>query len=108
MAEYERATIVARHRRGKRHAARAGTVNVLAGAPYGYRYGSKHDGGGHARDEGIAAEARVMRQLFAWVGHERATLGAVGRRLTRTGVVTRTGKTVWDRRVVWGMLKHPA
>ncbi len=38
MAEYERAKIVERHRRGKLHAARAGIVNVLAGAPYGYRY----------------------------------------------------------------------
>jgi site-specific DNA recombinase len=38
MAEYERAKISERHRRGKLHAARAGTVNVLSGAPYGYRY----------------------------------------------------------------------
>ena len=35
MAEYERAKIVERHRRGKLQAARAGGVNVLAGAPYG-------------------------------------------------------------------------
>lgn len=33
MAEYERAKIVERHRRGKWHAARAGVVNVLSGAP---------------------------------------------------------------------------
>ena len=33
MAEYERATIVERHRRGKLHAARAGVVHVLRGAP---------------------------------------------------------------------------
>ena len=37
MAEYERAKIIERHRRGKLHAARAGVVNVLGGAPYGYR-----------------------------------------------------------------------
>lgn len=49
MAEYERATILERHRRGKLHAARTGSVNVLSGAPYGYRYVSKHDGGGQAR-----------------------------------------------------------
>jgi site-specific DNA recombinase len=108
MAEYERAKLVERHRRGKRHAARAGTVKVLAGAPYGYRYVSKHDGGGYARYEVIAEEACVIRQMFDWVGRERATLGDVCRRLSRAGVVTRTGKTVWDRRVVWGMLKHPA
>jgi site-specific DNA recombinase len=107
-AEYERAKIVERHRRGKRHAARAGAVNVLAGAPYGYRYVSKHDGGGHARYEVVAEEARVIRQMFDWLGRERATIGDVCRRLSRAGVVTRTGKTVWDRSVVWGMLKNPA
>jgi site-specific DNA recombinase len=37
MAEYERAKIMERHRRGKLHAARSGSVNVLGGAPYGYR-----------------------------------------------------------------------
>ena len=37
IAEYERAKIIERHRRGKRHAARSGVVHVLSGAPYGYR-----------------------------------------------------------------------
>jgi site-specific DNA recombinase len=32
-AEDERAQIIERHRRGKRHAARAGAVKVLSGAP---------------------------------------------------------------------------
>jgi len=37
IAEYERAKIMERSRRGKQYAARRGSVNVLAGAPYGYR-----------------------------------------------------------------------
>jgi len=49
MAESERAKIIARHRRGKRHAARVGTVNGLRGAPYGYRDVTKYEGGGQAR-----------------------------------------------------------
>ena len=49
IAEYERAKIIERHRRGKRHAARAGGGHVLSGAPYGYRYVSKDAGGGQAR-----------------------------------------------------------
>jgi site-specific DNA recombinase len=36
VAEYERAKILERSRRGKRHAAHAGSVTVLSGAPYGY------------------------------------------------------------------------
>jgi site-specific DNA recombinase len=38
IAEYERAQIIERTRRGKTHRARQGTVNVLSGAPFGYRY----------------------------------------------------------------------
>jgi len=108
IAEYERAKIIERHRRGKRHAARVGAVNVLSGAPYGYRYVTKSEGGGQARDEILPDEARVVRQIFPWVGHDRLTIGEVCRRLTRAGEVTRTGKTVWDRSVVWGILKNPA
>src|SRR5215469_2964761 len=108
IAEYERAKIIERHRRGKRHAAHAGAVNVLSGAPYGYRYVPKYEGGGQARSEILPDEARVVRQIFAWVGHDRLTIGEVCRRLTHAGEVTRTGKTVWDRSVVWGILKHPA
>jgi site-specific DNA recombinase len=41
IAEYERAQIAERSRRGKRHKAQQGVVNVLSGAPYGYRYVKK-------------------------------------------------------------------
>ena len=108
MAEYERAKIIERHRRGKRHAARASAVNVLSGAPYGYRYIPKDARGGQACYEMVSGEARVVGQVFEWVGHDRLTIGEVCRRLTRAGERTRTGKTVWDRSVVWGMLKNPA
>ena len=37
IAEYERAQIAERTRRGKKHRAKTGLVNVLSGAPYGYR-----------------------------------------------------------------------
>ena len=107
IAEYERAKIIERHRRGKRHAAQIGAVNVLSGAPYGYRYVTKYEGGWQARYEIIPDEARVVRQVFAWVCHDRLTIGEVCRRLTHAGEVTRTGKTVWDRSVVWGLLKNP-
>ncbi len=108
MAEYERAKIIERHRRGKLHAAQSGSVNVLSGAPYGYHYVTKHNGGGQARYDIVPDEARVVRQMFDWVGVERASIGEVCRRLQQAAEVTRTGKTVWDRSAVWGMLKNPA
>src|SRR5215469_12057547 len=66
IAEYEEAKILERSRRGKRHAARAGSVSVLSGAPYGYRYVSKQEGDGAARYQVLAQEARVVRQIFTW------------------------------------------
>ena len=42
-AEYEKAQLMERYRRGKAHRARAGSVNVLSGAPFGYRYVRKSD-----------------------------------------------------------------
>jgi site-specific DNA recombinase len=108
VAEYERAKILERSRRGKRYAAHSGAVSVLSTAPYGYRYVNKQDGGGQARLEIIGEQARVVRQIFEWVGKERATIGEVCRRLQQAKETTRTGKEVWDRSTVWGILKNPA
>ena len=108
MAEYERAKIIERHRRGKLHRARAGSVNVLGGAPYGYRYITKVMGGGQARYEIVADEAHVVRQVFEWIGVHRLSIGEVCRRLNHAGERTCTGKTTWDRTVVWAILKNPA
>ena len=107
MAEYERAKILERSRRGKRHGAHLGNVAVLSGAPFGYRYVRKDEGGGAARYEIVLDEARVVRQVFHWVGLERASIGEVCRRLNAAGERTRTGH-VWERSVVWAMLKNPA
>ena len=108
VAEYERAKILERSRRGKRHAAHDGRIAVLSGAPYGYLYIRKHDGGGQARYEILLEEARVVRQVFDWVGRERLSIGEAVRRLTAAGERTRSGKTIWDRSTVWALLKNPA
>ncbi len=108
IAEYERAKILERSRRGKRHKAQSGSVNVLSGAPYGYCYVTIAEGGGQARYEICEEEASVVRQVFTWVGRERLSIGEVCRRLRTQGMITRTGKTWWDRTSVWDMLKNPA
>src|SRR5438874_9696814 len=68
IAEYERAKIMERARRGKQYAARQGRVSVLSQAPYGYRYVRKAEGGGEARFDVVLEEARVVRQVFHWDG----------------------------------------
>lgn len=107
IAEYERAQIRERSRRGKRHAAQHGNVNVLSSAPYGYRYVRKSEGNGQARYEVAWEEAEVVRQMFTWVGQERRSLSEVCRRLQRQGTPTRSGRP-WERGTVITMLRNSA
>src|SRR4029077_20013252 len=100
IAEYERAKIMERSRRGKRHAARQGSVSVLCGAPYGYRYVSKNTAGGQAYYQVIPEQARIVKQLFEWVGRDRLSLRKVCRRLQQLGIPSPKGKPLWDPEVV--------
>jgi site-specific DNA recombinase len=106
-AEYEKAQIMERYRRGKAHRARTGSVNVLSGAPFGYRYVRKSDHAG-AGYEIIETEAILVAELFRRYTDDGATIADLTRWLTEQQVPTRTGKSRWDRSVVWGMLRNPA
>jgi site-specific DNA recombinase len=108
IAEYERAKIVERARRGKQYAARQGRVSVLSQAPFGYRYIRKAEGGGEARFEVVLEEAGVVRQLFTWVGQQRLTLREISRRLQQQGVRTRTGNRHWDSSTLLALLRNTA
>lgn len=108
IAEYQRAQMLERSRRGKRHKARQGSVNVLCGAPYGYRYITRTEGGGAARYEIDEAAAAVVRQIFDGVGRERLSIGEVQRRLMAASTPSPAGKRGWDRSTIWGILKNPA
>ena len=107
IAEYERAKILERGRRGRRHAAQTGAVSALCGAPFGYRYIGRHVGGGVARVEPCEDEARIVRSIFRWIGVDRISLREVCRRLQKVGCVTRTGKVRWDPTTICGMLRNP-
>ena len=106
-AEYEKAQLMERYRRGKAHRARTGSVNVLSGAPFGYRYQRKTDLAG-AVYEVIEGEAALVAELFRRYADEGASIADLARWLTAQGAPTRTGKHRWDRSVVWGMLRNPA
>src|SRR5271165_7068631 len=73
IAEYERAKFMERSRRGKRHAAQSGSLNVTSCAPFGYRYVSVRAGGGKARFEPNAEQARVVQRIFAWIARDRCS-----------------------------------
>ena len=108
VAEYERAKIMERSRRGKKHAAQSGSLNVMSGAPFGYRYVSVREGDGRARFEPVAEQTRVVQQIFSWIGRDRCSLSEVCRRLHKAGTPTATGKRIWSREAVWHVLQNPA
>jgi site-specific DNA recombinase len=108
IAEYERAKIVERSRRGRRHAAQMGAVSALGRAPFGYRYVPKGEGGGVARVEVVPEQARYMRLMFAWVGLDRLSLREVCRRLQDAGVPTATGQVRWDPTTIARLVRNPA
>ena len=107
IAEYERAQIAERSRRGKRHKARQGVINVLSGAPYGYRYVRKTETSA-AYYEVIEAEAQVVRLVFETYTQQGLSINAIARMLNQRQIPTRTAKTRWERSTVWGILRNPA
>ena len=107
IAEYERAQILERSRRGKRHRAKQGEVGVLSGAPYGYRYRRKTEDAA-AYYEIIDAEAEVVRGVFDLYTREGLSIGAITRRLHDWDVPTRQQAARWERSTVWAMLRNPA
>ncbi len=92
IAEYEKAKILERTRRGKQHKARAGVI-VTSIAPYGYRYIQKDksqnkDGYYEINPE----EATVVSMIFDLFVNKQMSIRAIARELTRRGIATRKGK----------------
>ncbi len=94
IAEYERAQIRERSRRGKRHRAQSGEVSVMSNAPYGYRYIRKTDEApaAYVVDE---AEARVVRRVYEMYTVEGLSIGEITRRINAEGIPTRKASARW-------------
>jgi site-specific DNA recombinase len=106
IAEYERAQILERSRRGKRHRAHSGEISVMSGAPYGYRYIRKTDEAPAAYivDE---AEAHVVRRVYEMYTVQGLSIGEITRRLNAESIPPRKSGR-WERSVVWGVLRNSA
>ena len=106
IAEYERAQIMERSRRGKRHRALRGEVSVLSGAPYGYRY-HKRTLESDAWYEVIEPQAAVVRDIYTSYTVDHVSIGAITRKLNERAIPTRNGGARWERSVVWAILRNP-
>jgi len=96
-AEFERAMITDRTRRGRRYKVQERKLIIGNKPPYGYNYVKKD------RDRGIEGhyeihpeEARIVRMMYEWVANEGLSDRAVVRRLRELGVPARHGPWAWS------------
>ena len=107
IAQYERAKILERSRRGKLHGARTGKLSVMGCAPYGYRY-VPGEGGGVAQYNVHLPEASIVKEIFERVGMERMSLRQVCRTLEKRGILSPRGMSRWSAATLKCMLGNPA
>ena len=108
IAEYERAKIIERSRRGRIHGAKIGNISTLSKAPYGYHYIAKQPGVGQASYEINIEEAEVVKKIFFWIGKDRCSINEVSRKLNNMNIPSPEGKNNWIRSTIWYILKNPA
>jgi site-specific DNA recombinase len=104
-AEYERAQIVERCRRGRLFWARQGRL-WMTEAPFGYTFRPRTEtcpGTLVIND----AEAEIVRQLFRWLVEEQLSTYQIVQRLNALKYRTRRGKRHWHSGYVRNLLHNP-
>ena len=89
IAEYERAKIAERTRRGKVHRMRQGEL-VTGRRTFGYRYVPRQ-GDVPANFQIIDDEAAVIRQIFSWYTEQHLAMRQIALRLNEAGIKTVRG-----------------
>lgn len=106
IAEYERAKIMERTRRGKLHKLRSGgTVPYSSQAPYGYAIVRGATGERAVVVDEV--EAENVRAMFRWVMDESLSARAVAKRLNVLGIRPRKA-SAWGASTVYCLLTNPA
>jgi site-specific DNA recombinase len=106
IAEYEKAKIAERYRRGKLFRARAGEI-VTWKTSYGYRRIPRSAATGQAHHEIYEPEAAVVRRIFT----DRAagiTMREICRRLNAEAIPSPTGKPTWGHSTICRLLRNEA
>ena len=106
VAEYERTLIAERMRRGRQAKLRAGCLLPWSRPPYGYRLDPDHprDPAGVTVE---AAEAAVVRELFAGYLEDHASLFSLAKHLQALGIASPTGRPRWSPTTLRGILTNP-
>ncbi len=106
IAEYERAKIVERTRRGRLHRLQMGAL-IASHPPFGYRWVPRQ-GAERGRVEVVADQAVLVRQIFRWVADEGLSILALTRRLLQRGIPAPKGGHRWPSSTLYNMLCNRA
>jgi DNA invertase Pin-like site-specific DNA recombinase len=106
IAEYERAKIAERYRRGKLWRSRTGEV-IAWKCPYGYRR-IPRGADRPAHLEVYEPEAAVVRRIFEDSVHADLSIRQITRRLNQDCIPSPTGKSVWGTSTIGRILRNEA
>ncbi|MGH2869055.1 MAG: recombinase family protein, partial [Solirubrobacteraceae bacterium] len=106
IAEYERAKIAERYRRGKLFRSRAGEI-IAWRVPYGYRRLPRGPEG-PAHLELFEPEATVVRRIFDEYVHDGVSMRQITRRLNADAIPSPTGKPTWGVSTIGRLLRNEA
>ena len=104
-AEYERAMITERGRRGRLYHARQGQIWMKEG-PYGYTYVPR-TGDCPGKLVVNEAEAEIVRMIFRLLVDEQLSAYQINERLYESGIRTRHGKERWSSGTIINLMRNP-
>jgi site-specific DNA recombinase len=104
-SQLERAKIIERNTRGKMHCLRQGLIHSNGHNTFGYEYVPKSQGrAAHCRIN--EREAKVIRHIFKAYAEENLGWAKIVRRLEDRGILTKTGKKLWDTEKLRNILRN--
>ncbi len=104
-AEYERALILDRSRRGRIYKAKQGDPAVLPKVSHGYVKVKKE---GRIVVEVVESHAELVKRIFKLYVYEKKSLLGIAKILTLDGLKTPSGLSRWDPSTIRDILKNPA
>lgn len=106
-AEYERAQIAERCRRGRAFRAKQGSVSVISTAPYGYKYRKKTppEPAAYVVDE---VKSKIVKRIYFQYTSEQKSIRKIALELDVDGIKPPRGGQKWHNSTVRDILKNPA
>ena len=104
-AEYERAQIMERCRRGRLYKAKQGDPSVLPKIPFGYK---RFKDGLKTQIEIVEDQAMIIKEIFNLYTVHGVSIRYICKHLENKGILTPTNKTKWATKTITGFLKNPA